>query len=64
MAAKRARGSAHQHCDQVVQVILNGQQIVYRSFYGMRIPEEDAGTNGTLVLPHDVKGAKSDMARK
>jgi len=28
---------------------------VYRSFYGMRIPEEDkAGTNGTLVLPHKV----------
>jgi K(+)-stimulated pyrophosphate-energized sodium pump len=37
---------------------------VYRSFYGMRIPEEDAGTNGTLVLPHDVKGAKGDMAKK
>ncbi len=29
---------------------------VYRSFYAMRIPEEDAGTNGTLVLPHDVHG--------
>jgi K(+)-stimulated pyrophosphate-energized sodium pump len=28
---------------------------VYRSFYAMRIPEEDtAGTNGNLVLPHDV----------
>ena len=28
---------------------------VYRSFYGMRIPEEDtAGTNGNLVLPHKV----------
>ena len=28
---------------------------VYRSFYGMRIPEEDtAGTNGNLVLPHNV----------
>ena len=27
---------------------------VYRSFYGMRIPEEDkAGTDHTLVLPHD-----------
>jgi K(+)-stimulated pyrophosphate-energized sodium pump len=27
---------------------------VYRSFYGMRIPEEDtAGTNGNLVLPHN-----------
>jgi K(+)-stimulated pyrophosphate-energized sodium pump len=31
---------------------------VYRSFYAMRIPEEDAGTNGTLVLPHDVHGQK------
>jgi K(+)-stimulated pyrophosphate-energized sodium pump len=31
---------------------------VYRSFYAMRIPEEDAGTNGTLVLPHDVHGEK------
>jgi K(+)-stimulated pyrophosphate-energized sodium pump len=28
---------------------------VYRSFYCMRIPEEDsAGTNGNLVLPHKV----------
>jgi K(+)-stimulated pyrophosphate-energized sodium pump len=28
---------------------------VYRSFYGMRIPEEDtAGTNGNLVLPHNA----------
>jgi K(+)-stimulated pyrophosphate-energized sodium pump len=26
---------------------------VYRSFYGMRIPEENAGTDTTLVLPHD-----------
>ena len=31
---------------------------VYRSFYAMRIPEENAGTNGTLVLPHDVHGTK------
>jgi len=31
---------------------------VYRSFYHMRIPEEDAGTNGTLVLPHNVHGNK------
>jgi len=31
---------------------------VYRSFYHMRIPEEDAGTNGTLVLPHNVHGDK------
>ncbi len=26
---------------------------VYRSFYGMRIPEENAGTDTKLVLPHD-----------
>jgi K(+)-stimulated pyrophosphate-energized sodium pump len=31
---------------------------VYRSFYGMRIPEEDTGTEGVLVLPHDVEGEK------
>jgi len=36
---------------------------VYRSFYAMRIPEEDAGTNGTLVLPHNVHGAKADLAK-
>jgi K(+)-stimulated pyrophosphate-energized sodium pump len=29
---------------------------VYRSFYCMRIPEEDAGAEGKVVLPHDVKG--------
>src|SRR5437870_18079 len=30
---------------------------VYRSFYGMRIPEEDAaGTDTTLVLPHNIHG--------
>jgi K(+)-stimulated pyrophosphate-energized sodium pump len=29
---------------------------VHRSFYGMRIPEENAGTDGTLVLPHNVHG--------
>jgi K(+)-stimulated pyrophosphate-energized sodium pump len=28
---------------------------VYRSFYGMRIPDEDTGTEGHLVLPHDVR---------
>jgi K(+)-stimulated pyrophosphate-energized sodium pump len=37
---------------------------VYRSFYAMRIPEEDAGTNGNLVLPHNVHGATGDMAKK
>jgi K(+)-stimulated pyrophosphate-energized sodium pump len=26
---------------------------VYRSFYAMRIPEENAGTDTNLVLPHD-----------
>jgi K(+)-stimulated pyrophosphate-energized sodium pump len=35
---------------------------IYRSFYAMRIPEENAGTDDTLVLPHDVHGAKSDLA--
>src|SRR5882672_9222197 len=29
---------------------------VYRSFYSMRIPEEDTGTEDTLVLPHNVRG--------
>src|SRR5436309_6062156 len=29
---------------------------VYRSFYLMRIPEEDTGTEDTLVLPHNVHG--------
>jgi len=27
---------------------------VYRSFYGMRIPEDNTGTEGTLVIPHNV----------
>src|SRR5205085_3032449 len=31
---------------------------VYRSFYCMRIPEEDTGTENTLVLPHDIHGQK------
>jgi K(+)-stimulated pyrophosphate-energized sodium pump len=36
---------------------------VYRSFYGMRIPEEDtAGTNGNLVLPHNAP--RVEMAGK
>jgi K(+)-stimulated pyrophosphate-energized sodium pump len=36
---------------------------VYRSFYGMRIPEEDtAGTDGTLVLPHNAP--RVEMAGK
>jgi hypothetical protein len=29
---------------------------VYRSFYCMRIPEENAGAENRVVLPHDVKG--------
>src|SRR5216117_2764582 len=29
---------------------------VWRSFYAMRIPEEDTGTENTLVLPHNVHG--------
>ena len=28
---------------------------VYRSFYCMRIPEENSGSEGTLVLPHNQK---------
>ena len=36
---------------------------VYRSFYGMRIPEEDtAGTDGNLVLPHNAP--RVEMAGK
>src|SRR2546428_405064 len=32
---------------------------VYRSFYSMRIPEEDAaGTDTTLVLPHNIHGPR------
>ena len=32
---------------------------VYRSFYAMRIPEEDAaGTDNNLVLPHNIHGNK------
>jgi K(+)-stimulated pyrophosphate-energized sodium pump len=37
---------------------------VYRSFYGMRIPEENTGTENEVVLPHDVKGVKGDLAHK
>jgi len=29
---------------------------VYRSFYSMRIPEENTGAEGKLVLPHNVPG--------
>jgi K(+)-stimulated pyrophosphate-energized sodium pump len=37
---------------------------VYRSFYSMRIPEEDAGTDNTLVLPHNVHGQQVIPDRK
>ncbi len=38
---------------------------VYRSFYAMRIPEEDAaGTDNTLVLPHNIHGDKVMTERK
>jgi K(+)-stimulated pyrophosphate-energized sodium pump len=38
---------------------------VYRSFYAMRIPEEDsAGTDGNLVLPHKVHGAAVPAGKK
>lgn len=37
---------------------------VYRSFYSMRIPEEDTGAEDEVVLPHDVKGVKGDLAHK
>jgi K(+)-stimulated pyrophosphate-energized sodium pump len=36
---------------------------VYRSFYGMRIPEEDAGTDHNLVIPHDVHGKKEGLEK-
>jgi K(+)-stimulated pyrophosphate-energized sodium pump len=35
---------------------------VYRSFYGMRIPDEPAGGEGRAILPHDVR--PSDMPAK
>ncbi|HXT12547.1 MAG TPA: sodium-translocating pyrophosphatase [Candidatus Angelobacter sp.] len=37
---------------------------VYRSFYSMRIPEEKTEADGELVLPHDVKGVKGDLAHQ
>ena len=38
---------------------------VYRSFYSMRIPEEDtAGTNGNLVLPHKVHRGELGAGKK
>jgi K(+)-stimulated pyrophosphate-energized sodium pump len=37
---------------------------VYRSFYCMRIPEENTGTENEVVLPHDVKGVKGDLVGK
>jgi len=35
---------------------------VWRSFYAMRIPEENTGAEGTLVIPHNVHGVKADLA--
>jgi K(+)-stimulated pyrophosphate-energized sodium pump len=37
---------------------------VYRSFYAMRIPDEDTGTENEVVLPHDVRGVKGDLVHK
>ncbi len=37
---------------------------VYRSFYSMRIPEENTGTENEVVFPHDVHGVKGDLAKK
>src|SRR4051812_39614700 len=38
---------------------------VHRSFYGMRIPEENAaGTDNNLVLPHNIHGDKVGNQRK
>jgi K(+)-stimulated pyrophosphate-energized sodium pump len=36
---------------------------VYRSFYGMRIPDEPTAADNTLVLPHDVHGTKIPVAK-
>ncbi len=37
---------------------------VYRSFYGMRIPEETTEADNEVVLPHDVKGVKGDLVHR
>jgi K(+)-stimulated pyrophosphate-energized sodium pump len=37
---------------------------VYRSFYAMRIPEENSGSENTLVLPHNVHGAAANEVTK
>ncbi len=37
---------------------------VYRSFYCMRIPEEDSGSENNLVLPHHVHGGKAAEVTK
>src|SRR5436190_1263731 len=36
---------------------------VYRSFYGMRIPEENTGTETNLVIPHDHRHERKEMAQ-
>ncbi|MDD3179001.1 MAG: sodium-translocating pyrophosphatase [Opitutaceae bacterium] len=48
-----------------VVFLLIALAFVYRSFYGMRIPEEDsAGTNGHLVLPHRASHGTPDNSAK
>ncbi|MDB6068795.1 MAG: Inorganic diphosphatase [Pedosphaera sp.] len=37
---------------------------VYRSFYSMRIPEADSGSENTLVLPHNIHGAQAGEVTK
>jgi K(+)-stimulated pyrophosphate-energized sodium pump len=37
---------------------------VYRSFYAMRIPEENTGAEGKLVLPHNVPGPEVIVQNK
>jgi len=34
----------------------------HRSFYGMRIPEENAGTDTNLVIPHDHRHERKEVA--
>src|SRR4051812_38310166 len=34
----------------------------HRSFYGMRIPEKNAGTDTTLVIPHDHRHERKEVA--
>jgi K(+)-stimulated pyrophosphate-energized sodium pump len=36
---------------------------VYRSFYGMRIPDEPTDADNNVVLPHDVHGTRIPVAK-